>query len=63
MIRKVIRLATFGLVGCHLIVPFSGCDGMGTSQPKPTIDMSTPIKAPAAPTTQTVEPLPAKAKK
>jgi hypothetical protein len=58
MTRKLLRIATIGLVGCALIAPFSGCDGV--TETKPTIDTSTPIKAPAAPTTQKVEAKPGK---
>ncbi len=56
MTRKPFRLAMVGLVGCALIVPLGGCNDDAAS--KPTIDTSTPIKAPAAPTTQKVEPKP-----
>ena len=51
--RKKARLATVGVVGCTLLAIAVGCDG--TTQTKPTIDTSTPIKAPVAPTTQKVE--------
>ena len=51
--RKKTRLATVGVVGCTLLASAVGCDG--TTQTKPTIDTSTPIKAPVAPTTQKVD--------
>lgn len=56
MTRKLFRLAAVGLFGGALLAPLGGCDSVGT-QDRPTIDTSTPIKAPAAPTTQTVEPI------
>jgi hypothetical protein len=54
MVRRLFVLAMVGLVGCALISPLSGCGGMN-SEPKPTIDLSTPLKAPEAPTTQKVD--------
>jgi hypothetical protein len=53
MTRKPFRLVMVGLVGCALIVPLGGCNDDAAS--KPTIDTSTPLKAPGAPTTQKVE--------
>jgi hypothetical protein len=53
MTWKRFRLATAGLVGCALIAPFCGCSD--EAQTKPTIDTTTPIKAPGAPTTHKVE--------
>ena len=58
MTQKLFRIVTIGLIGCTLIAPFSGCDSV--NETKPTIDTSTPIKAPAAPTTQKVEAKPGK---
>jgi hypothetical protein len=54
MVRRLFVLAMVGLVGCALMTPLSGCGGMN-SEPKPTIDLSTPLKAPDAPTTQKVD--------
>ncbi len=54
MFRRFFVLVMAGLVGCPLIAPLSGCDGV-TSEPKPTIDLTTPIKTPEAPTTQKVD--------
>jgi hypothetical protein len=54
MVRRLFVLAMVGLVGCPLITPLSGCDGVGT-EPKPTIDLSTPLKTPEVPTTQKVD--------
>jgi hypothetical protein len=53
MTRTLFRLAMAGLVGCASIVPLVGCDAV--SETKPTIDTSTPIKAPGAPTTSKVD--------
>jgi hypothetical protein len=53
MTRTLFRLALAGLVGCASIASLVGCDAM--SETKPTIDTSTPIKAPSAPTTHKVE--------
>ena len=53
MTRKLFRLAMVGLVGSASIAPLGGCNG--DSQTKPTIDTSSPIKVPGAPTTQKVE--------
>jgi hypothetical protein len=53
MTRKLFRLAIVGLVGFASIAPLSGCDSV--SETKPTIDTSSPIKAPAAPTANKVE--------
>ncbi len=57
MVRRLFVLTLVGLVACPLITPLSGCDGIGT-EPKPTIDLSTPIKAPEVPTTHKVEIMP-----
>lgn len=54
MSGKSFRVAMFGLVGLVLTVPFGGCDSV-ESQPKATIDTTTPIKAPSAPSTSHVE--------
>jgi hypothetical protein len=54
MIRKILLLTLIGLVGCALTAPLSGCDG-DTAQIKPTIDTSTPFKAPDVPTASKVE--------
>jgi hypothetical protein len=51
MTGKLLRLTIVGLVGCVLVAAGGGCD----SEPKPTIDTSSPFKSPAAPTTQKVE--------
>jgi hypothetical protein len=53
MTRKLFRLAMVGLIGCALIAPLGGCDS--ASQSRPTIDTSTPIKAPSAPSVHKVE--------
>jgi hypothetical protein len=53
MTREVFRLAMVGLVGFAVIAPASGCDSV--TETKPTIDTSTPIKAPQVPTTHKVE--------
>ena len=53
MTRKLFRPAMVGLVGFALIAPVSGCDSV--SETKPTIDTSTPIKAPEVPTANKVE--------
>ena len=53
MNRRPCRLATAALVGCALIAPLVGCDS--ATQTKPTIDTSSPLKAPTAPSTQRVE--------
>jgi hypothetical protein len=53
MTRKVFRLAMVGLVGFAVIAPLGGCDS--ATETKPTIDTSSPIKAPQEPTTQKVE--------
>jgi hypothetical protein len=45
MIRKLFRLAVVGSIGCALFAPVGGCDG--ASQPPPTIDLKTPLKAPS----------------
>jgi hypothetical protein len=45
MIRKLFRLAMAGLIGCALIAPLGGCDS--ASQSQPTIDTTTPLKAPS----------------
>ncbi len=54
MTRKLFHLAMAGLIGFALIAPLGGC-GDTASQSKPTIDMTTPLKAPSAPSTQKVE--------
>ena len=45
MIRKLFRLAMVGFFGCALIAPVGGCDS--GSQSQPTIDTTTPFKAPS----------------
>jgi hypothetical protein len=56
MTRKPFRLVMVGLVGCVLIAPLGGCNDDAAS--KPTIDTSTPIKAPGSPTTHNVDAVP-----
>lgn len=51
--RKLFPLAMIGPVGFALIAPLGGCND--EPQIKPTIDTTSPFKAPAAPTTQKVE--------
>lgn len=60
MTQKLFRLAMVGLVGCAWIAPLCGCND--ETQSKPTIDISTPIKAPGAPSVQKVEPIKVKKK-
>jgi hypothetical protein len=55
MTRKLLRVSMLGIVGCALVAPHFGCDGAGTETTKPTIDMTTPLKAPDAPPGQKVE--------
>lgn len=62
MSRKLFRVVTLGLVGYALVLPFAGCDS-GGSQPKATIDTSTPIKAPTGPSGPANQKVEIKAKK
>ncbi len=54
MTRKMFRCAMVGMIGCALIAPLGGCDSAGT-QEKATVDITTPLKSPSAPTTHRVE--------
>ena len=45
MTQKLFRLAMVGLIGCALIAPLGGCKS--ASQSQPTIDTTTPLKAPS----------------
>jgi hypothetical protein len=54
MTRKLARRAIVALVGCAVIAPLGGCDSTG-SQEKPTIDTTSPIKAPGEPSVKKVE--------
>jgi hypothetical protein len=56
MTRKLLRLVMAGFVGCTALAPLGGCTGSESDTTKPTVDVSTPIKAPEAPTTNKVEP-------
>jgi hypothetical protein len=58
MTRKLLLFAMVGFVGCALITPLSGCEGI--TETKPTIDTSTEFKTPVAPTTNKVEVKPKK---
>jgi hypothetical protein len=55
MTRKLLRLAMAGFVGCAGLTPLGGCTGTESDTTKPTVDLSTPIKAPDAPSTNKVE--------
>jgi hypothetical protein len=54
MSRELFLLLMVGLVGCPLIAPLSSYAG-GGSDARPTIDFSTPIKSPEAPSTKKIE--------
>jgi hypothetical protein len=55
MTGKLIGLALIAFVGCAFIAPLTGCGEGDSSSGKATIDTSTPIKAPAAPSANRVE--------
>jgi hypothetical protein len=56
MTWKLLRVLMLGVVGYALVAPHFGCGSGGAGAgDKPTIDMSTPLKAPDAPSTEKVE--------
>jgi hypothetical protein len=55
MTIKLIRLAPIAFVGCAFIAPLTGCGEGDSSSGKPTVDTSTPIKAPGPPAANKVE--------
>jgi hypothetical protein len=60
MASKLIRLALIAFVGCAFIAPLTGCGEGDSSSAKPTVDTTTPIKAPAEPSANKVEIAPKK---
>jgi hypothetical protein len=55
MTRKLLRLVMAGFIGCAGLAPLGGCTGSESDTTKPTVDVSTPIKAPEAPSTNKLE--------